>query len=144
MIKKIKLVVASLIASVGMLGAYTAPVLAVSTTGLGTGSTSSGALNCGATGNITGTNCGSTGAADTRVQDTIKLVIRIFQVVVGLISVFMIILGGLKYITSGGDSSGVGTAKNTILYAIIGLVVVALAEVVVQFVLNRVSTTTGL
>ncbi len=55
-----------------------------------------------------------------------------------MISVFMLIFGGLKYITSGGESSGITGAKNTILYAIIGLVVVGLAQIIVQFVLNRV------
>jgi hypothetical protein len=45
----------------------------------------------------------------------------------------------LKYITSGGDSGNITGAKNTILYAIIGLVVVALAQIVVRFVLAKAS-----
>jgi hypothetical protein len=55
----------------------------------------------------------------------------------------MIIVGGLKYITSGGDSGNVSGAKNTILYAIVGLVVVALAQIIVRFVLTRVTTATS-
>jgi hypothetical protein len=51
----------------------------------------------------------------------------------------MIIIGGFQYITSSGDSGKVGTAKNTILYAIIGLVIVALAQFIVRFVLSRVT-----
>jgi hypothetical protein len=47
----------------------------------------------------------------------------------------MIIIGGLKYITSGGESSNVSGAKNTIIYAIVGLIVVALAQFIVHFVL---------
>lgn len=100
-------------------------------------------LNCGAQGNLTGTNCTPTTGADNTINDTIKRAIQIFQVIVGLISVFMLIFGGLKYITSGGESSGVTSAKNTILYAVIGLVVVALAQVIVQFVLNRVNAPAG-
>lgn len=78
--------------------------------------------------------------ATERVNNIIRLVINIFSLIVGVISVIMIIIGGLKYITSGGDSGNVSGAKNTILYAIIGLVVVALAQVIVRFVLEK---TTG-
>lgn len=91
--------------------------------------------------------CLSTSTADCNTQDPeqtvndiIEDVINIFSIVVGVVSVIMIIVGGLKYITSGGDSGSVGGAKNTILYAIIGLVIVALAQVVVRFVLGRVES----
>ncbi len=75
-------------------------------------------------------------AVDT-VNNTLTLVINIFSFIVGVVSVIMIIVGGLKYITSGGDSANVQGAKNTIIYAIVGLVVVALAQVIVRFVLAR-------
>ncbi len=81
----------------------------------------------------------STAAAEGRVDQIISTVINIFSLVVGVISVIMIIIGGLKYITSGGDSGNVSGAKNTILYAIIGLVIVALAQVIVKFVLGQVT-----
>lgn len=74
-----------------------------------------------------------------KVNDIIKLIINIFSLVVGVVAVIMIIIGGLKYITSGGDSGNVTGAKNTILYAIIGLVVVALAQFIVRFVLSKVT-----
>jgi len=74
--------------------------------------------------------------AEGRIQDIITTTINVFSLVVGVISVIMIIIGGLKYITSGGDSGNVTGAKNTILYAVIGLVVVALAQVIVRFVLT--------
>ena len=75
--------------------------------------------------------------ASERVNQMIRLVINIFSLIVGVISVIMIIIGGLKYITSGGDSGNVSGAKNTILYAVIGLIVVALAQVIVRFVLQK-------
>jgi uncharacterized membrane protein YidH (DUF202 family) len=80
----------------------------------------------------------STNADETssRLTDYIRLAINIFSVIVGIIAVIMLIIGGLKYITSGGDSGNVTGAKNTILYAIIGLVIVALAQVIVQFVIG--------
>jgi hypothetical protein len=55
----------------------------------------------------------------------------------------MVIYGGFKYITSGGDSGKVTSAKNTIVYAAIGLVVVALAQFIVKFVLGKASSTTS-
>jgi vacuolar-type H+-ATPase subunit I/STV1 len=67
----------------------------------------------------------------------IKNIINIFSVVVGIVAVIMIIVGGFRYITSGGDSGNVTGAKNTILYAIVGLVIVALAQFIVKFVLNK-------
>lgn len=77
------------------------------------------------------------------VNSIITTVINIFSLVVGVVSVIMIIIGGLKYITSGGDSNNVSGAKNTILYAIVGLVIVALAQIIVKFVLNRVANPGG-
>lgn len=78
--------------------------------------------------------------ANSKINSIIKLIINIFSLVVGVISVIMIIIGGLKYITSGGDSGNITGAKNTILYAIIGLVVVALAQFIVRFVLAKVTS----
>jgi len=79
--------------------------------------------------------------AKNKVNQTLTLVINIFSLVVGIVAVIMIIVGGLKYITSGGDAGNVTGAKNTIIYAIVGLVVVALAQFIVRFVLGRVSGT---
>lgn len=67
-------------------------------------------------------------------------VINVFSIIVGVIAVIMIIVGGLRYITSGGDSGKVSTAKTTIIYALIGLVVVALAQLIVHYVLSQAST----
>lgn len=58
--------------------------------------------------------------------------------VVGAASVIMVIIGGLKYVLSGGDSAGVKGAKDTILYAIIGIIVAALAYALVHFVITAI------
>ena len=73
------------------------------------------------------------------LDKTIARVINVLSLVVGIISVIMVIIGGLKYILSGGDSNQVNSAKNTILTAVVGLVIVALAQVLVRFVINRVT-----
>lgn len=63
--------------------------------------------------------------------------------IVGAISVIMLIWGGFRYIISGGDSKKITDAKNTILYAIIGLVIAVLAFAIVNFVLNAISSVTA-
>ncbi len=86
-----------------------------------------------------GSNCDAVEATNAAggVNDIITTVINIFSIVVGVVAVIMIIVGGLKYITSGGDSGNITGAKNTILYAVVGLVVVALAQIIVRFVLTE-------
>lgn len=80
----------------------------------------------------------TSGNARNDLYSVIEDIINIFSIVVGVIAVIMIIIGGLKYITSGGDSNSVSSAKNTIIYAIVGLIVVAFAQVIVLFVLDTV------
>ena len=63
---------------------------------------------------------------------------------VGLVSVIMLVYGGLRYILSGGDNKKVTDAKNTILYSIIGLIISLLAYAIVNFVLTSVVGTTVL
>jgi len=87
---------------------------------------------------LTGGKCGQEVAGQPGVANTIKVVINILSLIVGVVAVIMIIIGGFKYIISGGDSNSISSAKNTILYAIIGLVIVALAQVIVKFVLQKV------
>jgi hypothetical protein len=74
-----------------------------------------------------------------KVNDLIRKIVNVISAIVGVVAVIMIVVGGFKYITSGGDSNNVSGAKNTIIYAIIGLVIVALAQLIVHFVLNQSS-----
>ena len=67
-------------------------------------------------------------------------VINILNVIIGLLSVvcvIVIIIGGVQYMTSTGDAGKVKKAKDTIMYAIIGLVVCGLAAVIVNFVVKN-------
>lgn len=72
----------------------------------------------------------------TNLTGFIKDIINILLFVLGFIAVLMIIIGGIRYVTSGGDTSAISGAKNTILYAIIGLVIALMAFAIVNFVLN--------
>ncbi len=86
---------------------------------------------------LTGQNVSCDNTGGPSVEGIVEKVINILSIVVGVVSVIMIIIGGLKYVTSSGDSGNVTSAKNTILYAIIGLVVVAMAQAIVRFVLTN-------
>lgn len=133
MIKKFKKLFIGLAAFVALAAPLAIPVsvYAVADSNL------QGSLCGGADLNISGGGECVNQEADTQVNDTIKLALNLFSAIVGIIAVVMIIVGGIQYITSGGDSGNVTKAKNTILYAVIGLVVVALAQIIVKFVLNR-------
>ena len=74
---------------------------------------------------------------ETTITDLSRDIIDVLSLIVGIVSVIMIILGGLRYITSGGDPGNVTTAKNTILYAIVGLVIVLFSQAIVQFIIGR-------
>ena len=63
--------------------------------------------------------------------------------IVGIIAVIMLIIGGIKYVVSGGDSKKVTDAKNTVLYAIIGLVVCFLAFAIVNFVISSLPSSSN-
>jgi hypothetical protein len=101
--------------------------------GTNVGTTNGGAYSpnggCASTVNSTGTT--------SSVGNLINEVIDVFSWLVGGISVIMIIYGGFRYVTSGGNDSSISGAKNTIIYALIGLVIVALAQVIVHFVLSK-------
>lgn len=86
------------------------------------------------------TSCGGGTDATTALNNLVKNLINLFSVAVGIIAVIMIIIGGLRYITSGGNDTSVTGAKNTILYAIIGLIIVALAQLIVRFTLSKVTS----
>ncbi len=67
---------------------------------------------------------------------TFTTVVNVMLFLIGAIAVIMIIVGGLRYVLSGGDASNVTAAKNTILYAIVGVIVALLAYAVVNFVVT--------
>lgn len=64
---------------------------------------------------------------------------NIMLYIVGAISVIMIIIGGIRYVVSGGNSANVTAAKNTILYAVVGIVVAILGYAIVNFVISSFS-----
>src|SRR5690348_11943193 len=84
---------------------------------------------------VNGADCGGNSGAKT-VTNIIRAALQILSWVAGIAAVIMIVIAGLKYVTSGGDSGSISSAKNTLVYAIVGLIIVLLAQVIVQFVLH--------
>ncbi len=96
---------------------------------------------CGSAINLEAANCtAEVDKAGGSVQNLIARIINTLSVIVGAICVIMIIIGGFRYVTSAGESNSVSGAKNTILYAIVGLIIVAFAQIIVQFVLQRTTS----
>ena len=79
-------------------------------------------------------------AGSPTVQGTVRTGVVLMSYLVGVAAIIMVILGAFKYVTSGGDTNKVTSAKNTIVYALIGLVVAVLAQILVRFVLTKAST----
>lgn len=70
-----------------------------------------------------------------------NIFVKAAQVVVyitGILAVIMIIIGGFAYVTSNGDPHKLNGAKNTILYALIGIAVAVSAQLIINVVMNRV------
>ena len=88
--------------------------------------------------------CGdSTDTGSSGFGNIIKNVINILSILVGAVSVIMLIVGGFRYIISNGDANSTKGAKDTILYALIGLIIVLFAQVIVRFVWTNASKTTA-
>jgi hypothetical protein len=64
---------------------------------------------------------------------------NLVAIVTGVIAVFIIIVSGIKFITSSGDPNSVAGARNTLLYAVIGLIVIVLARTIVVFVIGKIN-----
>ena len=82
---------------------------------------------------VPGTLMGDGGALTT--------IVNTMLFIIGFLSVIMLIFGGLRYIISGGNAAAVTAAKNTILYAIVGLIIAIFAYAIVNFVIGSLTGT---
>ena len=92
---------------------------------------------CSGVGAVSGTTGCANPNGSSSVNDIVATVVNVMSVLVGVTAVIMIIVGGFRYVTSGGDSGKTSGAKNTIVFALVGLVIVALAQTIVRFVLSK-------
>ncbi|MDO5343430.1 MAG: pilin [Candidatus Saccharibacteria bacterium] len=123
--KRIRTFITSAVASLAVVAALLSPVLVPST----------------AEAQIQkGINAARTDDMSSAVEpeSIVQKVVNIILFVLGVLAVIMIIVGGFRYVTSGGDSNKLTSAKNTILYAVIGLIVALFAYAIVNWVVKQV------
>lgn len=97
------------------------------------------AVDCGGKA-ASSTVCKSQGNTSNPVYGSDSILIKVTNLIAvfaGVIAVFIIVIAGGRFVTSGGDSNNVSTAKNTILYALIGIVVIILARTIIVYVINH-------
>ena len=82
---------------------------------------------------------GCTDKDEKDLTDTVLEIIRVIVGMLGIVAVVFIIIGGVGYMTSSGDSGKVKKAKDTILYAVIGLIICALAFAIVNFAISTIN-----
>lgn len=80
------------------------------------------------------------GTAQGDLITSVVTIVNIFLILAGLVAAIFLVIGGVQYIISRGDDDAVEKAKNTILYAIIGLVVIGLSAAIVNFVVGAVQS----
>lgn len=85
----------------------------------------------------TGNNCD-----DKAVTSSIQGIIKIISYIAGIVAIIMVIVSGLRFMTSGGDSGKVASARNALIYALIGVAVVVLAQFMVHFVFTEATNAT--
>jgi len=96
-----------------------------------------GAVECGVNGAAGQQDCTTPKNPSTDLNSLLKKIINVVSVLVGAVAVVMIVIGGFRYVTSAGSDSGTAAARKTIIYAIVGLIVSAMAQIIVHFVLNN-------
>lgn len=129
----LKLTIVALLAAVGFATVSLTPASAANN------ATCTSGVSCVQTGlNSTGGTGGG-----TEIGTIITTIINVLLFILGAVAVIMIVIGGIRYTISQGDSSAVTSAKNTILYSVIGLVVALLAYAIVNFVITQFTSSTN-
>ena len=123
--KKLRVVIATMMIALGI-GAVFVPQPAF-------------AANCSNASDCINQGVSSTGGTGTNknLSQIIKIIVNVLLFLIGLVSVIMIIIGGFRYVTSNGAPDQAKAARNTIMYAVIGLVIAILAYAIVSFVIAR-------
>jgi type IV secretion system pilin len=95
-----------------------------------------------ASGNISGCTAESNGSTETGIENNGGLITQIVNTILfaaGIVALVFVLVGGFRYITSTGDSTRIQGAKDTLLYAIIGLIITIVAVPIADFVIAKVS-----
>lgn len=143
--RRIKLIItiATALVSLGMVGAGTAQAHALPTSFAALQSQGDA---CSGLSQLSGASCDNPSSGNLGGQKTIaalvKTIINIISFLAGAIAVILIVVSGIRFMLSGGDSQGAASARNMLIYAIVGLAIVALSQAIVHFVLNAIINNT--
>lgn len=129
MLKHIKSLLAAVVLAVAIVGTGSSFVFAAAPAGC---QTNPDGLLSSSTIGLPTYGCGDRSSFSTIIETVLKLVFG----AMALISLLFIVIGGLKYTLSNGDSNAIASAKNTILYAIMGLVLGVSAFSIIGFVFS--------
>ncbi len=110
---------------IGLLGVFTPVVSATN------------GINICSNGNENSVYCQNKNTGETQVNGIIKTIVEVLLTAVGAISIIMIVIGGIMFALSSGDAQKAAKARNTVLYAVVGLAVSLFASAIVNFVFNR-------
>lgn len=89
---------------------------------------------------VIGTSVSPSGLPTTGANEaSIATILSIVFGIIGALALLMVVLSGLRYITSDGDPQKASTAKSGIIYALVGLAVAVLAQSIVVFVIRRLT-----
>jgi len=91
-----------------------------------------------ATTDVCGEVKNQTSSGTNPIISILKTVISIISYFIGVIAVIVLIIAGIQMITSGGNAQSVATARNSMIYALVGILVAVLAQVIVAFVLDKI------
>lgn len=128
--KKIKYALVSLIALLGVVAVV--PVVPQSAYAAEQCSTAACTTIQNGVNSVGGDAAGNSTSLALRIKD----IVNVLLFIIGAIAVIMIIIGGFRYVTSGGEAGSIKNAKNTILYAVVGLVIAIFAYAIVNFVIT--------
>ena len=111
--------------TIGLLGVFTPAVSAAN------------GINICSDGNENSVYCQNKDKGKDQVNGIIKTIVEVLLTAVGAISIIMIVIGGIMFALSSGDAQKAAKARNTVLYAVVGLAVSLFASAIVNFVFNR-------
>jgi len=84
-------------------------------------------------------DCSGTPKNGLDINHVIAAIVNILSVIVGVAAVIVIMIAGFRFITAAGDSNQIASARTAIIYAIVGVIIVLLAQALVRMVLDRVT-----
>lgn len=72
------------------------------------------------------------------ILNILKTALNIISYVAGIAAIILIVIAGITFMTSGGDPQSVSSARNTIIYAIVGIIILVVSQAIITFIIDKV------